>query len=77
MLTIYKQHFAELLSKHIDLPLKEISALIEIPPENISGDFAFPCFRLSKLLKKSPQQISEHLKKKLQSDYFSSFENLS
>ena len=51
--------------------------MIEIPPENISGDFAFPCFRLSKLLKKSPQQISEELEKKLQSDYFSSFQNLS
>lgn len=51
--------------------------MIEIPPENIPGDFAFPCFRLSKLLKKSPQQISEELEKKLQSDYFSSFQNLS
>lgn len=77
MLTVYKQHFAELLAKHIDLPLAEILALIEIPPENIPGDFAFPCFRLSKLLKKSPQQISEDLEKKFQSDYFSSFEHLS
>ncbi len=77
MLWIYKNHFAEALAKHIDLPLEEILAMIEIPPENIPGDFAFPCFRLSKLLKKSPPQISEELEKNLQSDFFSSFQNLS
>lgn len=77
MIWTYKKYFAQALAKHIDLPLEELLAMIEIPPENISGDFAFPCFRLSKLLKKSPQQISEELEKKLQSDYFSSFQNLS
>jgi arginyl-tRNA synthetase len=58
------------------MSLAEILALIEIPPENIPGDFAFPCFKLSKLLKKSPQQIAEDLTTKLQSDYFSSFQHL-
>ncbi len=77
MIWIYKQHFAEALAKHIDLPLEELLAMIEIPPENIPGDFAFPCFKLSKVLKKSPLQISEDLEKNLQSDYFSSFQNLS
>ena len=77
MIWTYKKYFAQALAKHIDLPFEELLAMIEIPPENISGDFAFPCFRLSKLLKKSPQQISEELEKKLQSDYFSSFQNLS
>lgn len=51
--------------------------MIEIPPENIPGDFAFPCFKLSKLLKKSPQQIAEELERNLHSEYFSSFVNLS
>jgi arginyl-tRNA synthetase len=71
MLIRYKQHFADELAKHIDLPSEDLLAMIEIPPENIPGDFAFPCFRLSKLLKKSPIQIAEELEKKLQSDYFS------
>lgn len=57
--------------------MAELLAMIEIPPENIPGDFAFPCFKLSKLFKKSPQQIAEILEKKLQSDYFSSFQNIS
>jgi len=77
MLRVYKQYLAQALAKHIDLPMEELLAMIEIPPENIPGDFAFPCFKLSKLLKKSPQQIAEELKKNLQSDYFSSFQNLS
>ena len=77
MLTIYKHHFATLLSEHINLPLEELLEMIEIPPENIPGDFAFPCFKLSKLLKKSPPQIAEELEKNLHSDYFSSFQNLS
>lgn len=77
MIWIYKQYFAEELAKHIDLPLEDILAMIEIPPENIPGDFAFPCFRLSKLLKKSPIQIAEDLEKNLQSEYFSWFQNLS
>ncbi len=76
MLSIYKQHFAQALAKHIQLPVEELLAMIEIPPENIPGDFAFPCFKLSKLLKKSPQQIAEQWEKNLQSDYFSSFQNL-
>ncbi len=77
MIWIYKQHFAQALAKHIDLPLEDLLAMIEIPPENIPGDFAFPCFKLSKLLKKSPLQIAEELKKKLHSDYFSLFEHIS
>jgi len=77
MLSIYKQHFAQTLAKHIDLPLEELLTMIEIPPENIPGDFAFPCFQLSKLLKQSPQKIAEDLEKKLDSEYFSSFQHIS
>lgn len=29
------------------------------------GDYSFPCFRLAKVLKKSPQIIAEELKEKL------------
>ena len=59
MLSIYKHHFAQELSKYIDLPLEEILAMIEIPPENIPGDLAFPCFQLAKKEKKSPNMIAQ------------------
>jgi len=44
--------------------------LIEIPPENIGGDFAFPCFSLAKELKKAPNIIAEEISKQLVSKYF-------
>lgn len=74
MIAIFKQYFAELLSTETDMSVSEILALIEIPPENISGDLAFPCFQLSKSLKKAPPLIAQDLAKKLSSEYFSSFE---
>ena len=39
----------------------ELEKLLEYPPENM-GDLAFPCFRFSKLLRKSPVMIAEALK---------------
>lgn len=36
----------------------EILSLIEIPPSQEMGDYAFPCFSLSKELKKSPSKIA-------------------
>lgn len=39
-------------------------SFIEIPPDGKLGDFALPCFRLSKQLRKSPLVISEELAKK-------------
>ncbi|NMD38050.1 MAG: arginine--tRNA ligase [Christensenellaceae bacterium] len=40
-----------------------ILEFIEVPPNKEMGDYAFPCFRLSKALKKSPQLIAEELAK--------------
>lgn len=74
MLSIYKHHFAQELSKHIDLPLEEILAMIEIPPENIPGDLAFPCFQLAKQEKKSPNMIAQQFAEIFSSPYFSKFE---
>ncbi|MEI7918748.1 MAG: hypothetical protein WCH65_00600 [bacterium] len=74
MLSIYKHHFAQEIAKHIDLPLEEILAMIEIPPENIPGDFAFPCFQLAKQEKKSPNMIAQQFAEKISSPYFSKCE---
>ncbi|MFA5747651.1 MAG: arginine--tRNA ligase [Candidatus Absconditabacterales bacterium] len=66
MINLYKKYFAEILGKNIDLPIDEILELIEIPPENIPGDLAFPCFKLSKILKKSPNVIAQEIKEKIE-----------
>ena len=39
---------------------------LEIPPNSEMGDYAFPCFNLSKVYKKAPAQIAEELAKKIQ-----------
>ncbi|MBQ8953946.1 MAG: arginine--tRNA ligase [Clostridia bacterium] len=39
-----------------------IAQVIEIPPDTAMGDYAFPCFRLAKTLRKAPPLIADALK---------------
>lgn len=48
--------------------------LIEVPPENISGDLAFPCFQLAKQAKQTPHVIAQQFAEKFSSPFFTSFE---
>ena len=43
----------------LDAP--EIAAALEIPPDAAMGDYAFPCFKLSKSLRKSPMINADFL----------------
>lgn len=40
---------------------EDISALLEVPPEESMGDYALPCFKLSKALRMGPPQIAQKL----------------
>ncbi|MBR3696657.1 MAG: arginine--tRNA ligase [Clostridia bacterium] len=64
--------FKELISKKISevvkLDWKEIKQNIEIPPNTNMGDYAFPCFNLAKVLRKSPQAIAQQIKENIQLD---------
>ncbi|MBQ9783955.1 MAG: arginine--tRNA ligase [Clostridia bacterium] len=44
-----------------ELNAAEIAAMLEYPPDANMGDLAFPCFRLSKTLRRSPVQIASAL----------------
>jgi arginyl-tRNA synthetase len=63
-----KKSIVDLLEQHLGplLPRAEIERLIEVPPTESMGDFAFPCFPLARLLKKSPAQIAQDLKVKME-----------
>jgi len=74
MIWIYKHHFATELAKHTDIPLEEIMSLIEVPPENISGDLAFPCFQLAKQAKQAPHILAQQFAEKFSSPFFTRFE---
>ena len=58
-----KKGISALLKK--ELGLKDDEILIEIPPDQKLGNYAFPCFLLSKRMKKSAAQISQELSKKI------------
>jgi len=73
MISRYKQHFAEEIAKHIDLALADILAMIEIPPENIPGDLAFPCFQLAKQAKINPNAVAQQLADKFSNPFFERF----
>ncbi len=58
-----KYKIVDLIEKHVEgLSKDEITALIEIPPKPELGDFAFPCFRLAKTMRKAPQMIAADIK---------------
>ena len=40
------------------LTCEEIAAMLELPPDKKMGDFALPCFRLAKTLRKGPPMIA-------------------
>lgn len=60
-----KKEIAEFLSKFVNLKKEEIESIIEIPPNSELGDFAFPCFKLASILKKSPVDIAKQLEKEI------------
>jgi arginyl-tRNA synthetase len=43
----------------------EVREMIEIPQESKMGDYAFPCFRLAKALRKAPPQIAREMAESL------------
>ena len=61
----FKQKIAEQISKVANMPEEEIYGYIEVPTDGKMGDFAFPCFKLAKELKKAPQMIAQELKEKM------------
>lgn len=64
----FKKRIAEKIAERVELQPEEIQEYIEIPPNRELGDYAFPCFRLAKILKKSPQEIANYLKEKIDCD---------
>lgn len=56
----FKQQVAEAIKNNTEgLEISDIKAMIEIPPNSEMGDFAFPCFKLAKTMRKAPNLIAE------------------
>jgi len=55
----YKDKITDILAPVIEeLDKETIRAMIEVPSDRSNGDYAFPCFRLAKVLHKAPQAIA-------------------
>ena len=52
-------------SFNLKLTIQEIEEKIEIPPDSLMGDFAFPCFFLSSKLRKAPNEIALKIKNEI------------
>ena len=68
----FKAAIAELIVGALDqspLTADEIASYLEVPPDTKMGDYAFPCFKLSKALRKSPMMISDELAEKISADF--------
>ncbi len=60
-MTELKKYIANKLCAAAGLGEEEIIGLLEYPPDKSMGDIAFPCFRLSKQLRKAPNMIAPEL----------------
>jgi len=64
----FKKEIANKIGQLVEMEHEKIMELIEIPPQSNMGDYAFPCFQFSKLLRKSPNMIAIDLAAKLTPD---------
>ena len=67
-MTNFKLEIAKKISQIVNLEEKEIENYIEIPKEINNGDYAFPCFKLARSLKKSPIDIADNIKENIELD---------
>ena len=56
----FKDEIAKLIAEHVEgLELSEIQDMVEVPQDAKMGDYAFPCFKLAKVLRKAPPLIAK------------------
>ncbi len=56
------------------LSADEIAGLLELPPDSAMGDYAFPCFKLARSLRKAPPMIAGELVNVINADFLSRVE---
>ena len=58
----FKEEIAKAIKTQVEgLELEEIQSMIEIPQDSKMGDYAFPCFKLAKVLRKAPPLIAKDI----------------
>lgn len=65
MIDFKKKIAQEINDPAFGLTDEEVAGLIEIPGDTSHGDFAFPCFRLAKVLRKAPPLIAKDVAERI------------
>lgn len=62
----FKENIADaLVNAGVDLSKGDILDLLEVPQDETMGDYALPCFRLAKVLRKAPPMIAAEIAEKV------------
>lgn len=74
----FKEKIAEEINKVLEISKEELETYIEIPKDTKMGDYALPCFKLAKQMKKSPVMIAKEIKSKIEmpNEYISKIETV-
>ncbi len=65
----FKEEIAKLIAEHVEgLEISEIQDMVEIPQDPKMGDYAFPCFKLAKVLRKAPPLIAKGIAEGISGD---------
>lgn len=59
----YKKLLSQSIAPCTGLGENEVCEMIEIPPDSAMGDYALPCFKLAKTIRKAPPLIAQELAK--------------
>lgn len=66
----FKEEIALAVAEAAEIDKSDILAAIEVPVDSSMGDFAFPCFKLAKVLRKAPAVIAKEIEEKLKVPFF-------
>jgi len=64
----FKEEIAKYIDEVTNIGSTELKSYIEIPKDTNMGDYAFPCFKLAKKMRKSPAIIASEMKEKLENN---------
>ena len=62
----FRSQIAGAIAKQTELNEKEIADMLETPPDPAMGDYAFPCFKLARTMRKAPPLIAQELSTSLE-----------
>ena len=62
----FKDEICKIIAENVDgISYEDALSMVEVPTDTKMGDYAFPCFKLAKVLRKAPPLIAKDIAGKL------------